>query len=105
MPDREPGRPLADRLFGWGRRPTLLLAHVGGASMAEVFAKISSIEPLAIEQTMMIEHTRAEDDHPYYRAAIAATHPNAPFVFESDAGKPWSCARRRRRLAPPDATP
>lgn len=22
MPDREPGRPLADRLFGWGRRPT-----------------------------------------------------------------------------------
>jgi hypothetical protein len=64
--------------------------HVGGASMAEVFAKISGIEPLSIEQTMMIEHTRSEDDHPYYRAAIAATHTNAPFVYENDTGKPWT---------------
>jgi hypothetical protein len=64
--------------------------HVGGASMAEVFAKISGIEPLSIEQTMMIEHARVEDDHPYYRAAIAAAHPDAPFVYENDAGKPWA---------------
>jgi hypothetical protein len=64
--------------------------HVGGASMAEVFAKVSGIDPLSIEQTMMIEHARDEDDHPYYRAAIASTHGDAPFVYANDAGKPWT---------------
>ena len=65
-------------------------SHVGGESMAENFQKISGVEPLSVEQTMMIEHLRGEDDHPYYRAAIAAQHPDAPFVYESEAGKPWT---------------
>ena len=65
-------------------------SHVGGESMAEVFQKISGIEPVSIEQTMMIEHLRDTDDHPYYRAAVAAEHPDAPFVYVSEAGKPWT---------------
>lgn len=65
-------------------------SHVGGESMAEIFQKISGVEPLSVEQTMMIEHPRVADDHPYYRAAVATDHPNVPFVYESDAGKPWT---------------
>lgn len=64
--------------------------YLGGSSMAEFFQKISGIEPLAIEQTMMIEHARANQDHPYYLSAIQAQHPNGPFVLVNDAGKPWT---------------
>ena len=65
-------------------------SHLGGESMAEVFQKISGIEPLSVEQTMMIEHPRSSDDHPYYQAAIAAQHADAPFVYENEAGQPWT---------------
>jgi hypothetical protein len=64
--------------------------YFGGASMAEIFHTISGIEPLTVEQTMLIEHPRADDDHPIYRAAIAAAHPEAPFVYANDAGTPWT---------------
>ena len=64
--------------------------HVGGDSMAEIFQKISGVEPLSVEQTMLIEHPRSADDHPYFRAAIAAQHPDAPFVYENDAGNAWT---------------
>lgn len=69
--------------------------HVGGVSMAEVFRTISGIDPLAVEQTMMIEHARSEDDHPYYRAAVVAPHPAGPFVYEDDAGNPWTLKPHR----------
>ena len=65
-------------------------AHLGGASMAEQFQTISGVEPLTIEQTMMIEHVRIDDDHPYYRDAVTADHPNAPFVFENASGTLWT---------------
>jgi hypothetical protein len=64
--------------------------HLGGASMAQVFQKLSGIEPLAIEQTMMIDHSRSDDNHPYYRRAMAAQHPDAAFVFVSETGNPWT---------------
>jgi hypothetical protein len=65
-------------------------SHVGGPSMAEVFQKISGVEPLSIEQTMMIEHPNSSDNHPYYRTAVAAEQSDAPFVYQDDAGKPWT---------------
>ena len=65
-------------------------AHLGGASMAEEFAKISGIEPLSIEQTMLIEHARPAQDHPFYRAAMSAPHPDRPFVYVGADGKPWT---------------
>jgi hypothetical protein len=64
--------------------------HLGGKSMAEVFRAISGIDPLSIEQTMMIEHARSADDHPYYRAAMAAAHPQTPFVYATPAGSLWT---------------
>lgn len=64
--------------------------YLGGSSMAEFFQKISGIEPLAIEQTMMIEHAPANEAHPYYLAAIQAQHPDGPFVFVNDSGKRWT---------------
>ncbi len=73
--------------------------HVGGESMAEIFQKLSGIEPLSIEQTMMIEHPRSSDDHPYYRAAIAAAHPDAPFVYVNDAGTPWTLKPRQYEVS------
>ncbi|HZP66122.1 MAG TPA: hypothetical protein VFB32_07425 [Rudaea sp.] len=69
--------------------------YLGGASMAQVFEKISGIEPLAVEQTMMIEHPRAADDHPYYRAAVVALHPTAPFVYVNDSGAAWTLKPRQ----------
>jgi len=65
-------------------------AHLGGKSMAEVFHAISGIEPLSVEQTMLTEHARSADDHPYYRAAMAAAHPNGPFVYANAAGNVWT---------------
>jgi hypothetical protein len=42
--------------------------YLGGSSMAEFFEKMSGIDPLCIEQTMMIQHARPDQDHPYYTA-------------------------------------
>lgn len=64
--------------------------YLGSSSMAERFRKISGVEPLSIEQTMMIEHATTAQDHPYYRAAIDKEHIDAPFVFVDAAGKTWT---------------
>ena len=37
--------------------------YLGGSSMGEFFHKISGIDPLTIEQTMMIQHARPDQDH------------------------------------------
>lgn len=64
--------------------------YLGGQSMAQHFRKLSGIDPLTIEQTMMIDHPAASENHPYYQAVIAALHPSAPLIFENKDGKPWS---------------
>jgi hypothetical protein len=64
--------------------------YLGGSSMAQHFRKLSGIDPLTIEQTMLIEHPPGTENHPYYRAVIAALHPTAPIVFEDKDGTPWS---------------
>ena len=64
--------------------------YLGGSSMVEFFEKATGIDPLAIEQTMLIQHSRADQDHPYYLAASQAAHPPHPYVFVTDAGKPWT---------------
>jgi hypothetical protein len=64
--------------------------YLGGSSIAENFQKISGIEPLSVEQTMMIEHPQADQNHPYYSAAIQVEHFSRPFVYVSDAGTPWT---------------
>jgi hypothetical protein len=64
--------------------------YLGGSSMATFFKKISGIDPLAVEQTMLIQHARADQDHPYYREVMHSSHPAVPFVYVNDAGKPWT---------------
>lgn len=64
--------------------------YLGGQSMAQHFRKLSGIDPLTVEQTMLIAHDKPDKDHPYYRAAIARLHPAAPLVFVCKGGTPWS---------------
>ncbi|HET9191077.1 MAG TPA: hypothetical protein VFN69_10910, partial [Rudaea sp.] len=55
--------------------------YLGGSSMAEFFEKMSGIDPLCVEQTMMIQHARPDQDHPYYTAIIDVYHLKWPIVF------------------------
>ncbi|HZP66673.1 MAG TPA: hypothetical protein VFB32_10210 [Rudaea sp.] len=64
--------------------------YLGGSSMGEFFRQISGIDPLTIEQTMLIQHARPDQDHPYYLAVMAALHPQQPVVFVAADGKPWT---------------
>jgi hypothetical protein len=64
--------------------------YLGGKSMAQHFSKLSGIDPLTVEQTMLIEHPTGTENHPYYHAVIDSLHPKAPIVFIDGAGKPWS---------------
>lgn len=87
--------------------------YLGGSSMAEHLHKLTGIEGLAVEQTMMIPHSWAADDHPYYRAIWRAVNPKilvesedneltgysvryhllhaaVPIVYENRFGQPWT---------------
>jgi hypothetical protein len=64
--------------------------YLRGSSMAKFFKQITGIDPLCIEQTMLIEHGRSEQDHPYWRAAMQAPHPDKPFVYVDADDKPWT---------------
>jgi len=64
--------------------------YLDGKSMAEHFKRLSGIDPLCIEQTMMVDHDTTGHDHPFYRAAIDSLHPLKPIIFVDAAGKPWS---------------
>lgn len=63
---------------------------LGGSSMAEHLYKLSGIDGLAVEQTMMIPHQSNDEDHPYYTAIVGQLKPTTPIVFENKAGKPWT---------------
>jgi hypothetical protein len=65
-------------------------AYLGGRSMAQYLQQLDHIDALTVEQTMLIPHPQAAQDHPWYTAAMATRHPDEPFVFVDHAGKPWS---------------
>ena len=64
--------------------------YLGGSSMAKFFKKIANIDPLAVEQTMLIQHARSDQDHPWYSAVMHAAHPAQPFVYVDSGNKPWT---------------
>jgi hypothetical protein len=72
--------------------------YLGGSSVVEFFQKMSGIDPLCVEQTMMIQHARPDQDHPYYTAAINALHPAQPIVFV-DGDKTWTLKPRQYDLS------
>lgn len=99
--EREQARHLYDRVFGVDPDARLVVnagyAHIQetgkyleGKSMANYFRERSKIDPLTIEQTMMIEHDTPDHDHPIYRSVVAATRPHDPVVYVKDDGEPWS---------------
>lgn len=63
---------------------------LGGSSMAEHMYKLSGIEGLSVEQTMLVPHPVKEDNHPYYDAIVQKLQPTMPIVFEDKTGKPWA---------------
>lgn len=65
-------------------------AYLGGRSMAQHFKEIAGVDPLTVEQTMLIEHGLAAEDHPYYRPAVDGAHVAQPTVFVNAAGQAWS---------------
>ncbi|MEZ5461700.1 hypothetical protein [Dokdonella sp.] len=64
--------------------------YLGGSSMAQHFERITGIDPLTVEQTMLIPHDKLASDHPYYRAVMETLAPTEPIVFVNDKGEPWS---------------
>jgi hypothetical protein len=65
-------------------------AYLGGSTMAEHLHKLTGIDPLAVEQTMLYPHPSASDNHPYYGPIMKRLKPQEPIVFVDNAGKPWS---------------
>jgi hypothetical protein len=63
---------------------------LGARSMAEHFIADSGIDPLSVEQTILIPHQDHAMNHPDYEPIIASTHPAQPIAFVDKDGKPWS---------------
>ena len=64
--------------------------YLGGMAMAQHFSQITKIDPLTIEQTMMIPHEKIASDHPWYREVMAKLAPKQPMVFVNSSGSAWS---------------
>jgi len=65
-------------------------AFLNGSSMAEHLHKLTGIDPLSVEQTMLFPHQSSDDNHPYYAPVMQQLQPQTPIVFVDKAGKPWS---------------
>ncbi len=65
-------------------------AYLGGRSMAAHLQQLSGIDALAVEQTMLIPHPNAQNNHPMYQALAQAAPGRMPAVFVDTHGKPWS---------------
>ena len=64
--------------------------YLRGSSMGEFFKQISGIDPLTIEQTMMMQHGRSNQDHPFYAAVVQQLKFTKPSVFVAADGKTWT---------------
>ena len=64
--------------------------YLGGRSMAEYFRTISGIDPLTVDQVVLIPHPDPAHDHPYYLPVMQKLAPDQPLVFMEKDGKPWS---------------
>lgn len=64
--------------------------YLGGKSMAEYFHRFTGIDPLTVEQTILIPHATPGLDHPDYTAVMRRLHPRNPIVFINAGGAPWA---------------
>jgi len=100
--EREQAKALYEQVFKRDPKARLVVnagyAHIqkdgkylDGKAMAYYFHKASGIEPMSIEQTMLIEHDVVAHDHPYYRALFnPENRPQSPVVYVGKNGKPWT---------------
>ncbi len=65
-------------------------SFLGGSSMAEHLHRLTGIDPLTVEQTVLFPHQSAKDDYPYYTQVMQQLRPTVPIVFVNKAGKPWA---------------
>jgi hypothetical protein len=64
--------------------------YLGGRSMGEYFHQLSGIDPLTVEQVVLIPHPDPAHDHPWYTAVMQKLAPVQPLVFVRGDGKPWA---------------
>ncbi len=64
--------------------------YLGGMAMAQHFSRLAKIDPLTVEQTMMIPHEKIISDHPWYREVATKLAPKQPIVFVDSRGNAWS---------------
>ncbi|MGN2253758.1 hypothetical protein ACFWZ4_10310 [Frateuria sp. GZRe12] len=99
--ERSQARNLYERVFKANPKARLVVdagyghiqesgKYLGGQSMAEHLRTLSGIDPLTVEQTMLVPHPDATHDHPYYAALVARLKPVQPMVFLDVEGKPWA---------------
>jgi hypothetical protein len=92
---------LYERVFAHHPRARLVLdagyghiqesgVYLGGRSMAEYFHELSGIDPLTVEQVVLVPHPNPAHDHPWYAAVTHALSPTRPLVFMRDDGTPWT---------------
>jgi len=64
--------------------------YLDGIAMAQHFRRMTGIDPLTVEQTMMIPHEKAANDHPWYTQIMQASIPPGPVVYRDRDGKAWA---------------
>jgi len=80
--------------------------YLGGSSMAEFFQKMSGIDPLCVEQTMLISHALIDRNHPYYTAVTQSHRLTQPTVFVN-GDKAWTLKPKQYDISvffPPTTT-
>lgn len=100
--EREQARNLYQRAYDKQHPKARLVVNAGfthiqksgkyfdGAAMAQHFIKLSGIEPITVEQTVLIPHDVVAGDHPVYRRIAQEVKFDAPIVFRNEAGALWS---------------
>lgn len=64
--------------------------YLGGRSMAQYFHELSGIDPLTVDQVVLVPHPDPTHDHPWYTAVMRQLAPSQPIVFMQDDGTPWT---------------
>ena len=64
--------------------------YLGGSAMAQHFKSLTRINPLTIEQTMLVPHDKVSSNHPFYNEVMQKLTPRQPIVFVDKKGQPWS---------------
>jgi hypothetical protein len=100
--EREQARHLVERILKADPKAKVLVhagyGHVAKSGspmkmMASYFHEMTGIDPLAINQVLMTEHSAPELEEPLYRQAVDRGLVKEPVVFRNAAGALWSTSK------------